>query len=172
MATHSSVIAWEVLWIEEPGGLQSMGSLRVRHYLATEHMETSCLYPGLIAIKLIVWYCLLKIFYLLCPWHASQFSADGQILFFFEHGWCYLSLERGSVFLLLGIKETTKNFSLSWYCTDSRLHCSCDQGRLSLVGFQSWASSKDSCRDLGQGSGSLSKQRLNFNLCLSVNARC
>ena len=54
MATHSSVIAWEVLWIEEPGGLQSMGSLRVRHYLATEHMETSWLYPGLTAIKLIV----------------------------------------------------------------------------------------------------------------------
>ena len=31
IATHSSVLAWEVPWIEEPGGLQSMGSLRVRH---------------------------------------------------------------------------------------------------------------------------------------------
>ena len=61
----------------------------------------------------------------------SIFSWWLDIIFFFEHGWCYLSLERGSVFLLLGIKETTKNFSLSWYCTDSRLHCSCDQGGLS-----------------------------------------
>ena len=26
VATHSSILAWEVLWIEEPGGLQSMGS--------------------------------------------------------------------------------------------------------------------------------------------------
>ena len=26
MATHSSVIGWEIPWIEEPGGLQSMGS--------------------------------------------------------------------------------------------------------------------------------------------------
>ena len=26
MATHSSILAWEVLWTEEPGGLQSMGS--------------------------------------------------------------------------------------------------------------------------------------------------
>ena len=26
MATHSSVLAWEVPWTEEPGGLQSMGS--------------------------------------------------------------------------------------------------------------------------------------------------
>ena len=31
MATHSSVLAWRIPWTEEPGGLQSMGSLRVRH---------------------------------------------------------------------------------------------------------------------------------------------
>ena len=29
MATHSSILTWRVLWTEEPGGLQSMGSLRV-----------------------------------------------------------------------------------------------------------------------------------------------
>ena len=28
MATHSSVLAWEIPWTEEPGGLQSMGSLK------------------------------------------------------------------------------------------------------------------------------------------------
>ena len=31
MATHSSILAWRTLWLEEPGGLQSMGSQRVRH---------------------------------------------------------------------------------------------------------------------------------------------
>ena len=31
MATHSSILAWEISWIEETGGLQSMGSQRVRH---------------------------------------------------------------------------------------------------------------------------------------------
>ena len=31
MATHSSVLAWEIPWMEDPGGLQSMGSQRVRH---------------------------------------------------------------------------------------------------------------------------------------------
>ena len=31
MATHSGVLAWRIPWIEEPGRLQSMGSLRVRH---------------------------------------------------------------------------------------------------------------------------------------------
>ena len=28
MATHSSILAWEIPWAEEPGGLQSMGSQR------------------------------------------------------------------------------------------------------------------------------------------------
>ena len=31
MATHSSTLAWKIPWTEEPGGLQSMGSLRVGH---------------------------------------------------------------------------------------------------------------------------------------------
>ena len=30
-ATHSSILAWEIPWTEEAGGLQSMGSQRVRH---------------------------------------------------------------------------------------------------------------------------------------------
>ena len=32
MALHSSTLAWKIPWMEEPGGLQSMGLLRVRHY--------------------------------------------------------------------------------------------------------------------------------------------
>ena len=31
MATHSSILAWEIPWTEEPGELQSTGSLRVEH---------------------------------------------------------------------------------------------------------------------------------------------
>ena len=31
MATHSSTLAWKIPWMEGPGGLQSMGSLGVRH---------------------------------------------------------------------------------------------------------------------------------------------
>ena len=31
MAPHSSTLAWKIPWMEEPGGLQSMRSLRVRH---------------------------------------------------------------------------------------------------------------------------------------------
>ena len=31
MATHSSILALKIPWTEEPGGLQSMGSQRIRH---------------------------------------------------------------------------------------------------------------------------------------------
>ena len=37
MATHSSILAWEIPWEEQLGGLQSMGSQGIRHNLATEH---------------------------------------------------------------------------------------------------------------------------------------
>ena len=36
MATHSSILAWEIPWTEEPGRLQSTGSQRVRHHLVTK----------------------------------------------------------------------------------------------------------------------------------------
>ena len=36
MAIHSSILAWEIPWTEEPGGLQSIVSQRVKHNLATE----------------------------------------------------------------------------------------------------------------------------------------
>ena len=37
MVTHSSILAWRIPWTEEPGGLYSMGSQRVRHDWATKH---------------------------------------------------------------------------------------------------------------------------------------
>ena len=45
MATHSSIIAWKIPWMEEPGRLQSMGSQRVRHDWAnslTHSLTHSC----------------------------------------------------------------------------------------------------------------------------------
>ena len=44
MATHSSILAWEIAWTEEPGGLQSTG---LQELDKTEHAFTLCLhYPG------------------------------------------------------------------------------------------------------------------------------
>ena len=41
MATHSSILAWNILWTEEPIRLQSMDSQRVGRNLATQHEHES-----------------------------------------------------------------------------------------------------------------------------------
>ena len=39
IATHSSILAWKSSWTEEPAGLQSMGSQRVRHDGTTKQQQ-------------------------------------------------------------------------------------------------------------------------------------
>ena len=39
MATHPSILAWRTPWTEKAGGLQSMGSQRIRHDLMTEQEQ-------------------------------------------------------------------------------------------------------------------------------------
>ena len=56
MAPHSSTLAWKIPWTEEPGGLQSTGSIRVGHDWATSlslftftfhfHFSLSCIGEG------------------------------------------------------------------------------------------------------------------------------
>ena len=43
MATHSSILAWRILWMEGPGGLWSMGSQRVRH----DRGDLACVHAGI-----------------------------------------------------------------------------------------------------------------------------
>ena len=45
MATHSSTLAWKIPWTEEPGRLQSMGSLRVGDDSVTS-LSLSCIGEG------------------------------------------------------------------------------------------------------------------------------
>ena len=45
MAPHSSTLAWKIPWAEEPGRLQSVGSLRVRHDRATS-LSLLCIGEG------------------------------------------------------------------------------------------------------------------------------
>ena len=49
MATHSNILAWEIPWTEEPGRLQSVGSQRVEHDLATETTTAWCAVFSVIA---------------------------------------------------------------------------------------------------------------------------
>ena len=46
MSTHSSILAWEITWTEEPGRLQCAGSQRVRRDLATKQQQNSYGLPG------------------------------------------------------------------------------------------------------------------------------
>ena len=47
MATHSNILAWRIPWMEGPRGLQSTGSQRVRHDLATSlHFSHLCMTTG------------------------------------------------------------------------------------------------------------------------------
>ena len=39
MATHSSILAWEIPWTEESGGLKSMNLQRVRHDLSSKQQQ-------------------------------------------------------------------------------------------------------------------------------------
>ena len=39
MATHSSILAWKILWTEEPGVIQSMQLQRARHNLASKQQQ-------------------------------------------------------------------------------------------------------------------------------------
>ena len=43
IAIHFNILAWEIPWTEEPGGLQSVGSQRVRHNWENEHLYTRML---------------------------------------------------------------------------------------------------------------------------------
>ena len=46
MAPRSSALAWRIPWMEEPGGLRSMGSLRVGHERLHFHFSLSCIGEG------------------------------------------------------------------------------------------------------------------------------
>ena len=42
VATHSSILVWKILWIEEPGRLQSKGLQRLGHDWATKQAKITC----------------------------------------------------------------------------------------------------------------------------------
>ena len=47
MTTHSSILAWEIPWTEEPAGLQFMGSQKVRHNWTTEQQQCWLVFNGI-----------------------------------------------------------------------------------------------------------------------------
>ena len=47
MTSNSSILAWEILWTKEPGGLWFMGSQRVGHNLVTKQPKQLNIYLGI-----------------------------------------------------------------------------------------------------------------------------
>ena len=56
VATHSSILAWKTPWTEEPDRLQSMGSQKVGHDLATKHQNCLELFIVYVFYKCILCY--------------------------------------------------------------------------------------------------------------------
>ena len=76
MATHSSILAWRIPWTVEPGGLQSMGSQRVRHdWVTNTHTHTQHHRKNWImtSYNFLSYFCLSICFY----FFPSKFTSDG-----------------------------------------------------------------------------------------------
>ena len=79
MATHSTILAWRIPWTEKPGGLQSMGSRRVRHERVTtlyflSHTDASYLPPSnYFTCK---WLRTTRIYQLIIPLSIHAFTFD------------------------------------------------------------------------------------------------
>ena len=70
MAAHSSILAWKIPWMEEPGGLQSVGSQRVRHDWATSLTHSFSLIS--------VFICEISVSRAReCPWSSLGWSRSG-----------------------------------------------------------------------------------------------
>ena len=54
VATHSNILAWKIPWMEEPDGLQSMGSRRVRHDCPTEPKDKQGLLPTRQPVRFVI----------------------------------------------------------------------------------------------------------------------
>ena len=73
MATHSSIFAWRIPWTEEPGGLQSIGSQRVRHdwsYWACMSMNIATVTPDFSVAYI------LKVYHLRGNWCTTISSSN------------------------------------------------------------------------------------------------
>ena len=77
MATHSSILAWRIPWTEEPGGLQSMGSHRIRHNWVIKRTHTHThthTHTRLLLAKIVGWFEHQQRWYLQCaeiPWTVT-----------------------------------------------------------------------------------------------------
>ena len=86
--THSSTLAWRIPWTEEPGGVQSMGSQRLRHNWVTKHTRGFDRGGPLRNLFDVIWlevWTLAVIFRPLSMWSFSRFSRRSAVSFTYFH---------------------------------------------------------------------------------------
>ena len=92
MTTHSSILAWRIPWVEEPGRPQSMGSQTVRHDWATNSLSTLLYIDGIVLYILscnldfffsLISFFVLKILFLTWTWFSKFFTELVTILLLF-----------------------------------------------------------------------------------------
>ena len=128
MATHSSVLAWEIPWVEEPGGLQSMGMPRVSHDCvcarACTHIHTHThlflgIYPFILGCP-IYWHVIFHIISYdlmhFCGVNCNIFSFIYLSRFFFFLFFFLVSLAKGCLILHIFSKITALSFIDLPYC--------------------------------------------------------
>ena len=108
MATDSSILVWRIPWIEEPGGLQSMWSQRVREVWATEHtrMTNRLTFVFCVCTLMVFWQwqlwkrplCLQRVtlihssFWGRCTWRSARSGKKFHKDFFSGHPCQYLTI--------------------------------------------------------------------------------
>ena len=81
MAVHSSTLAWKIPWIEESGGLQSMGSQRVEHNLLTKPPKRVIQY-----VSFHIWLLFLDIMFVRFS-HIAECNHNSFIFIFFKRSY-------------------------------------------------------------------------------------
>ena len=121
MATHSSILAWENPWTEEPGGLQPMGYKRVGHHLPTKQRQILISIPSaftknnnktlkcfyFLSYKLCkCWNTIASLLYAKCACIGLKSSLNFSFLRFLPFLWHYFCK----------IKPMGKKKSTKWHC--------------------------------------------------------
>ena len=116
VATHSSILAWKIPWMEKPGRLQSMGLQWVGHDWATTTFSMWTLGFGFFSLNIVLWgfiqvvECIKSLFLFTAEWYSMMWVFHG----FFSH----LSSERHSSYFQFGaiMNKTYLNIHIKSLC--------------------------------------------------------
>ena len=116
MATHPSILAWEIPWTEEPGGLQSMVLQRVGHDWLTKHNSQNSKYIRSEYLTNWIWKRRWKSFSEIFPWLMFRKTGFSFICFKIENlkTWRQTLMKLGNTCLVWVLKTRIKGYGFSF----------------------------------------------------------